>query len=73
MLFCALFAGFLVTFYAFFVEPFWLPPGSGEYVSGWYGLADSKLYVSRGIGTSILSARLFARPEIAFFKVEALK
>ncbi len=49
--------------------PFWLPPGSGEFVSGWYGAAESKLYVSRGIGTSILRARLFSRPEIAFFMV----
>ncbi len=53
--------------------PLWLPPGSGDYISGWYGPPDSKLYVSRGIGTSILSARFFARPEIAFFEVEALR
>ncbi len=49
--------------------PLWLPPGSGEYISGWYGTETSRLYVSKGIGTSILNIRFFARPEIAFFTV----
>lgn len=51
------------------VGPLWLPPGSGKYLSGWYGAAPSKLYVNRGIGTSILRVRFLARPEIAIFTV----
>lgn len=43
-----------------------LPPGSGGYVSGWYrggGLPD--LFVSRGLGTSMVPVRLGAAPELA--------
>jgi predicted MPP superfamily phosphohydrolase len=49
--------------------PLWTPPGSGSYVSGWYDTPTCKLYVSRGIGTSILHARFFSRPEIAVFEM----
>jgi predicted MPP superfamily phosphohydrolase len=49
--------------------PLWLPPGSGRYIAGWYGTDASKLYVSKGVGTSLLRARLFARPEIAIFTI----
>lgn len=52
-----------------FMPPLWLPEGSGNYVSGWYDLSDAKLYVSRGIGTSILPIRFFSRPEITFIIV----
>lgn len=48
-----------------------LPPGSGGYVSGWYGRHDGSsrppLYVSRGIGTSVVPVRLGALPELAVF------
>jgi hypothetical protein len=47
------------------LRPFWLPPGSGSYVSGWYSRDSSRLFVSRGIGTSILPARFWCRPELA--------
>ncbi len=48
-----------------FFSPFWLPEGSGKYVSGWYESDDGKkMYVSRGVGNSILPIRFFARPEI---------
>lgn len=45
----------------------WTPPGSGDFVSGWYETPMCKMYVSRGLGTSILPVRFFARPEIAVF------
>jgi predicted MPP superfamily phosphohydrolase len=46
----------------------WTPRGSGAYVSGLYPSPLCKtLYVSKGIGTSVLPARLGARPEIAVF------
>lgn len=44
-----------------------LPPGSGPFVAGRYDTAACPLYVSRGIGTSVLPLRLFAQPEIAVF------
>jgi predicted MPP superfamily phosphohydrolase len=47
------------------LAPFWLPHGSGGYVEGWYERDRAHLYVSRGIGTSILPVRAFCRPELA--------
>ncbi len=48
--------------------PLWTPPGSGAYTNGLYPSPLCKtLYVSKGIGTSMLPARLGARPEIAVF------
>jgi predicted MPP superfamily phosphohydrolase len=47
-----------------------LPRGSGGYVSGWYGgQLRMPLYVSRGIGTSLLRARLGAPPEVSVFEI----
>lgn len=47
--------------------PLWTPPGSGQFVSGWYVTGYGDLYVSRGIGTSVAPFRLGSRPEIAVF------
>jgi predicted MPP superfamily phosphohydrolase len=44
-----------------------LPPGVGNYIKGWYKDKSPELYVSKGIGTSILPIRLGARAEIAVF------
>ena len=52
------------------LAPFWLPPGGKRYVRGWYSRNGSQLFVSRGIGTSIVPARLFARPELAIIEVQ---
>ena len=41
------------------------PTGGGDYVRGWYRGAPVDLFVSRGIGTSVLPVRVGARPEIA--------
>ena len=49
--------------------PFWLPPGGQRYVRGWYTRNGSQLFVSRGIGTSIVPAALPARPELAIIEV----
>ena len=44
------------------------PQGSGRYVNGWYRDAERvPMYVSRGIGTSVVPIRLGAIPEIAVF------
>lgn len=52
------------------LSPFWLPPSCGRYVDGWYEQKGSRMYVSRGIGTSILPVRFLCRPEIAVFMLE---
>ncbi len=46
-----------------------LPQGSGKYVKGWYNTNTHKLYVSKGIGTSIFPARFGAKAEIAIFNL----
>lgn len=40
------------------------PRGSGRYVAGWYDGDGPPLYVSRGIGTSLLPVRIGATPEL---------
>ena len=47
----------------------WRPAGSGGYTAGFYDVPGCRLYVSRGLGTSILPIRLGARPEIAVFEL----
>jgi uncharacterized protein len=51
-----------------FGVPLMRPRGSGRYVSGWYRDPAPPMYVSRGIGTSIIPARHRARPEVAVFE-----
>ena len=51
----------------FFGWPIWRPPGSGTFASGLYETTACKLYVSKGVGTSLLPVRFGARPEIAVF------
>jgi predicted MPP superfamily phosphohydrolase len=49
-----------------------LPKDSGGYVAGWYGQRDHAgrppLYVSRGIGTSVIRVRIGSVPELAVFE-----
>ena len=44
-----------------------LPRGSGRYVSGWYRDTTPAMYVSRGLGTSVVRARHRSVPEIPVF------
>lgn len=46
-----------------------LPRGSGKYLKGWYRHQKADMYVSRGIGTSILPVRFGARAEVAVFTI----
>ncbi len=48
----------------------WLPAGSEPFESGWFYGQDARMYVTRGIGTSILPFRLFCRPEIALITLK---
>jgi predicted MPP superfamily phosphohydrolase len=47
-----------------FVPPLYLPAGSGRFVEGWYQNGTARMFVSRGIGMSILPARFFCRPQV---------
>ncbi len=44
-----------------------LPQGSGKYVSGWYKELNPPMYVSKGIGTSIMPVRFGSTSEIGIF------
>ncbi|TLY22356.1 MAG: hypothetical protein E6K64_10905 [Nitrospirae bacterium] len=48
----------------------WLPAGSEPFESGWFYGQNARMYVTRGIGTSILPVRLFCRPELALITLK---
>ena len=49
-----------------------LPQGSGDYLKGWYESQGTKMYVSRGIGMTILPVRFGSRPEAPIFNYYAI-
>lgn len=53
----------------FFGTPLMTPFGSGEYIKGWYSNEASQMYVSKGIGTTLLPIRIGARAEASIFYV----
>lgn len=52
-----------------FVAVSHLPAGSARYVAGWYSERGSRMYVSRGIGTSFLPVRFRCAPELPIITV----
>jgi predicted MPP superfamily phosphohydrolase len=54
-----------------FLPPFYLPRYSGRFVAGFYPVSEHQipLYVSRGVGTSVLPVRFLCRPEIGLFEL----
>jgi predicted MPP superfamily phosphohydrolase len=50
--------------------PLWLPAGSEGYDSGWFYGVNTQMYVTRGVGTSILPIRFLCRPEIALITLK---
>jgi uncharacterized protein len=44
------------------------PRGSGRYNRGWYREMNPPLYVSRGLGTTVLPVRFGSSPEVALFE-----
>ena len=50
-----------ITFLGF--VPF-KPQGSGKYLKAWYNESEPKMYISKGVGTSILPIRFGARAEV---------
>ncbi len=53
----------------FFGKVLFKPEGSGRYLKGWYKSEESLMYVSKGIGTSIIDVRFGARAEASIFYV----
>lgn len=55
-----------------FLPPFYLPRYSGRFVAGYYRVTEHQipLYVSRGVGTSVLPLRFLCRPEIGLFEID---
>ncbi len=53
----------------FIDTPLMTPPGSGDFVAGWYDTVVGRTYVCRGIGMSILDVRFMCRPELALFEL----
>lgn len=49
--------------------PLWTPPGSGRFVRGLYDTSHGPLFVSAGIGTSLLAVRFTCRPELGLFRL----
>lgn len=49
--------------------PIILPSGTGGFLEGWYSREGAKLYVSRGIGNTVVDVRLGARPEVTFLEI----
>lgn len=49
------------------LAPFYLPHGCGKYLAGWYEGGGSQMYVSRGIGNTMLDIRFNAPPELVIF------
>ena len=45
------------------------PRGSGKYLKGWYKESEPKMYISKGIGTSILPIRFGARAEMVEMEI----
>ncbi len=53
----------------FFGIAFFKPYGCGKYLKGWYEDEASRMYVSRGIGTTAIPVRLGARAEATVFYI----
>lgn len=54
-----------------FVKPLFLPEGSKIYYDSNYKINDSLLYVSSGVGSSIVDYRLFSSPSINVFRLDS--
>jgi hypothetical protein len=49
--------------------PIMLPPECGRFLAGPYDTPFGRAYVSRGVGTSVIHARFFCRPELPIFRL----
>lgn len=53
----------------FLGKEFFKPKGSGNYLRGWYSINNLRMYVSKGIGTSVIPFRLGSRAEATIFYI----
>lgn len=51
------------------VKPFWLPKKCEGYEAGFYEKTGKRMYVNRGLGTSVVHVRFRCRPEITVFEI----
>jgi hypothetical protein len=51
------------------VGPLFLPPSARRFPMGWFTENGTALYVSRGLGTTGVRARLLCRPEVAIIDI----
>ena len=56
-----------------FFHPVWLPAGIGPYTEGWFEKNGSRMYVSRGLGMTILPVRFDCRPELAIITIRPME
>lgn len=52
-----------------FYGPLWTPPGSGGFDRGLYQVGDTQMYVTSGIGMSLVPVRFFCPPEVAWIRI----
>ncbi len=52
-----------------FIGALVVPFDCGSYEAGWYEEGRSRMYVSRGVGTSLMGVRFLCRPEVAVHRV----
>ncbi len=55
------------------LPPLWLPEGIGPYAEGWFEKDGSRMYVSRGLGMTILPVRFDCRPELAIITIAPME
>lgn len=53
----------------FFGKALFKPTGSGRYLKGWYKSKETQMYVSKGVGTSIVPIRIGSRAEVTIFNI----
>lgn len=52
-----------------FIKGFWLPEGSKTYYEPYYKINDTDIYISNGIGTSIIKLRFLSPPSFNVYKI----
>lgn len=51
------------------IGPLYTPIGSKKYIDEYYQLKNTKLYISNGLGTTLLPIRLFNDPSFNFYRI----
>lgn len=51
------------------VRPLWLPEGCKKYYKGYYNINNTPLYISNGVGNSMLDIRVGSEPSINIYRL----